>query len=534
MRVAASAVIGGVLLATALVVPALAQAPRAAEGVVLRVDAQEVIVDLGLDDGVPAGATVQVYRRLEVTHPVTRRVVVDRFPIGAVELAAVGRHLSIIRGASDLQRPPAVGDFVVWTPAEVSPEVVDPRTDPREAGLATAPDAATAALDQTFHATLGRELAQRVTLWEEYVAAFPQSPHLAAVGQELEWLRRRLAEERERKVTPAVPPKPVPLPVQAFVTLPQAVEVGQPLEVAVTATTPPEEVAAMRLLIRRQGEPGFTTLALAPDGERTWRARLDPSWVAPGVLEAVVETARADGELQVLSGTTAHPLPIAVSAPVRDPEPSADRSRASAVVDDVDFEAGAGDDAYLRLGADFRYVVDAGVLAAFRMGAGVFEGSGNSLAAMAAHQPSRSVGLGYGFAEAELHLAPIFGVALQLMAGNAQGGSGTPFESAFGFRGELRFGEPLGTRLLVGAAFTQQIGNEAWIEVAFDALPDVPMSGAVVVTNLPVGEDLGVSLVYGAGYRFNDLFSLMGRVGFNARTIDHTGFTLGAAALFNW
>ncbi len=90
-------------LATVLFVPGVAWADEPVveafivEGVVVRVDATEVVVDLGRDQGVPPDAVVQFYRRLEVTHSVTGEAMVDRFPIGHTRLSQVGALLSIAR-----------------------------------------------------------------------------------------------------------------------------------------------------------------------------------------------------------------------------------------------------------------------------------------------------------------------------------------------------------------------------------------------------------------------------------------------------
>ena len=71
-------------LVLACALPAFA-AP-AAPGVVMRVDDQELFVNLGQRDGVRAGSRLALYRRVVLTHPLSGAEVEDRFPIGVVVL----------------------------------------------------------------------------------------------------------------------------------------------------------------------------------------------------------------------------------------------------------------------------------------------------------------------------------------------------------------------------------------------------------------------------------------------------------------
>jgi hypothetical protein len=105
------------------------------EGVVVKVTNGEIIIDLGHTQGLPDAANVHVYRRVEVTHPVTQKAVVDRFPIGRMQLAKVGDKLSIGTSAESLDRLPTVGDYVVWTPPSpaTTPNTPGPnQTDPNQ------------------------------------------------------------------------------------------------------------------------------------------------------------------------------------------------------------------------------------------------------------------------------------------------------------------------------------------------------------------------------------------------------------------
>ncbi|MBM4320789.1 MAG: hypothetical protein FJ125_12765, partial [Deltaproteobacteria bacterium] len=113
--------------------------PMVVEGTVVQLEDNELVVDLGREQGLPGDAVVQLYRRLEVTHPLTKKVLVDRFPLGKIRLSEVGSLLSIARNIEGLSRPPKAGDFVVFEPRPVQPVA---RLEPAGgvgAGTASAP-----------------------------------------------------------------------------------------------------------------------------------------------------------------------------------------------------------------------------------------------------------------------------------------------------------------------------------------------------------------------------------------------------------
>ena len=69
------------------------------EGTVMAIQGEEIVLDLGAARGAADGASVELWRPIKLKHPVTGKVLTDRFRIGALELvqahplacAAVGR-----------------------------------------------------------------------------------------------------------------------------------------------------------------------------------------------------------------------------------------------------------------------------------------------------------------------------------------------------------------------------------------------------------------------------------------------------------
>ena len=534
--------LGALACALMLAAPAARAAPpsRGATATIVRVDQGELFIDLGTDQGLVAGQTVEVFRRIEITHPVTRRLLVDRFPIGTVTIAEAGRLLSIVDDFGTLTPPPRVGDQVEYgsrSPEPRSPAATTATTSttaPTGPSSTTPTTSSTPPLDpfiRVFEATLGLPPRDRISLWEEWAAANPRSPRLAAVREEIAILTRLLAP-----AVSSTAEKPRPRPAETLTArhaIPTRASPDQPIELYVTVLEH-ERVAQLRLLARRQGDPTYTFIPLVADGRLGARATLEGAWRNPGILQVRFEATTHEGRTEVLTGPGDVTMTI---APVeRDAVDERGRSRASARFDWVSFWTESDDDQFIRFETDFRYRLGGEVLEAFRMGVGLFKGRGASTDALDAglvEGEERSIN--YGFAEVELNGHRLFGIAGRLLVGSFQSSDRTePLSSAFGVAVEARVGEADKTRLYGGLQATEHIGREFWLRVAIAEVSGWPMEASVVVSDLPVGADYGVSLGYGLTWQATELFALSLRLGWNARTINHSGFTVGTGVVLSW
>jgi hypothetical protein len=525
------------------------------EGVVLKVADGEIILDLGHTQGLPDDTKVRVYRKVEVTHPVTQKTVVDRFPIGELQLTQVGETLSIGTNAQSLDRLPSVGDYVVWTPSgagsaqkeaaatdssgrannsekadEQDCDCEDVAPDLIGQGLAKQ-DPALAAVDAAFAKTLGRPLSERIEVWSAFLDEHPSNPYAAQVAQEVKWLRARLDQLREATTKQSEEVGPPSL--DGRVSVPTHVSPGAAVELVATFEQP-ERVQQVRVLMRRYDQPGYTERLLERSGDKNWRVRLDDEATEPGELDFFVEAVREDDTLELLHGSAGEPITLTVEPPANDPARRVDRSKATGVFEYVNFNSGEGKDEYLRFESDYRYHIGYGALEALKVGVGIFDGAGGPIDVIESGGEAEELTIAYGFAEMQFELNELVGISGRLLVGDRQSQSREGLQDTFGLRTELRIGRTDATRLELGAAQTDGIGNEAWIKLAVDELDQFPMSGEVVVTNLPVGEDLGVMLNYGTGYEFTDWFTLMARVGWNARTIQYQGPSVGLGSVINW
>lgn len=517
--------LAGVLLA----VPLYAEDRGVAEGVVVAVENNgEVIVDLGTGDGLPHASSVHIYRRVEVVHPTTGKKLVDRFPIGTLALDDVGALLSIAHDYRELSRRPSVGDFVVFEPVPESPvAVLAPSGEPGEP--APPADPARAAVEDAFAQTLGRPYTERIQVWEAYLAAHPASPYLDPIGKELTMLRAEVRRQRE----PVLPPEPgEPARLISRQSAPREAWPDDPLQVHV-AVAESELTEAVRLLVRRRGAVNFETVPMHRVGDRAWRAEVPQELRSPGRLEFFTEIVRTNGELEPVGRGSAALGTVTINKPIGARASDAGRSRATTRVEFVDFKSGKGQDHFVRFESDYTYRMDSGMFQAFRVGVGIFDGVGGTVDGIALGE-TRSRQVNFGFAELALGFHEYFGINLMASAGNHHQTEAGTAEGVFGFGGSLRIGELDGTRLDLGVTLTDEIGNEAWTRFTLDAIDRVPLSAGVIVTNLPVGADLGVSLELGAGYEVTDWLALGLTTGWNARTINHNGFTAGTSAILRW
>src|SRR6185312_6533930 len=113
--------------------------------------------------------------------------------------------------------------------------------------------------------------------------------------------------------------------------------------------------------------------------------------------------------------------------------------------------------------------------------------------------------------------------------------TGCELATGFGGRVRLRLGDEMGTNLAIAASFTRHVGT--LLEAAYHWLPApvVPVQIMVQVTDEPVPQDFGVRLIADVGYHARGSWfypSLRGS--YQARDINHAGFSGGAAMNFDW
>lgn len=526
-----------IILAALVFSTAALAAPRAAY--VLRIEGADVFVDVGRADGAAAGTRLKVYRVIEARHPVTGKALQGRFFLGELPVAEVGEALSRVRASPELLGLLSVGDVVelpeapraaattpraASVPAAPGGERRAPDGKGGRAPVATAPELAD--LKSAWEQALSLPPRERAQVWEQFLAAYPDSSLSGPLQAEIALLRSAADATDSRKARPAGALVPAP---SIAVSSPSRTLRGEPLAV-VAATTEGPVPRAVLLQWRTRGAATFKTVHMVPEGEGYFRAQVPPEGaVEPGV-DYFVEVVDGAGEVRPAAGTPQEPLGVDVRIPPgAEPVEKRDRSRVRLHDEFVDFNRFAMNDTYNLLEGDFLYRIY-GVVHAVRVGFGIYQGVGTSKDMLDAGPGPwvRPVGYTYGFGELELRLASSLAVLLKGSTGI------TPVGLRGGFEARLRIGSEAGTSLVLGGASTANIGQRANIALNWDAVRGWPMGAEVIVTNEPIGEDLGVRLIYSVGRSVTPWLDLQARLGYQLRDINHSGVSFGLGSTFHW
>jgi hypothetical protein len=528
-----------------LAFPSLARAQGAAtEGVVVQVENDDLVVDLGWSRGSAVGDEVEIWRPLRLHHPVTGRVITDRFLIGKLRLVQVRPNMSLAKPEGDLARPPEAGDVIVLAkPATSAPSTEDlsprhgalpapPASSPAVApapSTAVAPsDPEAALLTQLFDSLQGSSVPARIRAYESYVYAHPQSRYVKVLWAEARDLHKLVDGGGVAQRAPAVASAEAE-PLSAEAQPVERVVAGTPLSVAVALHGP---ASGAVLHARRSGQETYTSLPMVKVGPEYWSATIPSETVQAPALEWFIEGVASDGTHPVIGDpTTPH------TADVQDVQPKQARKvlgQAQIWTDYASFNTKAPNDYVWQtegyMGARFD---DVGVRA-LRTGFGVYRGVGGTLADLDSNDPRRnqgtSVGLTYGYLETEFGIVPTFSIVARGLMGLREDGLNG------GASGFVRIGSDLKTNLLLGGEVLGGIGLRGVTEFDWNVFERWPIMLRSEVTNQPagVGSDVGVRLIGQAGYKLLPHLVLSARASYQGRTISHAGPGAGAALGYTW
>jgi hypothetical protein len=570
-------------LTFALVLAFPAAAAADARPVVLAVDGDKIYVGLGGKDGVGAEAQLELLHVVVAKDPATGAKLRDEFALGVLTVERAGDHVALARAETALAGRVAAGDHVrlvggprsyrdPWqarvaaVAAEAPATVVAPPT--------TAQGAADAAeVRAAWQTTLGLPLADRIARWQRFLADQPRTAYAAAIRAEIASLEKQEAA-REAAIAEAARPTAdradriaalataltaadAPLVIDA----PPRAGAGAPVALAFLVRDP-RAVATAALFARGPGGAGFKRIELVRDGDAYLRGEIPKELVAAPGVDWYVEVIGADGAPAPSIGSHAAPHTIRVDAPVGEAPDATGRSQITLAADYVDFDGGlaAGFDQYVQAELDFTYRFIEPIYA-FRIGFGTLSGVGGPKDvidedpartcrdAIGAYR-CRRVSFNYAYAEVEYRVRPTIAVMIRPQAGlvatdsmpdsnatrctNSSDVDECRFTTGFGLRARVRLGEERSTNLVLGAGFTDGVGTVLEARYHWRPMPVLPIVLSVEVTDQPVPEDFGVRLIGDVGWRGLSWFYPSIRLAMQARDIDHTGFSGGAALNFDW
>ncbi|MEZ4297888.1 MAG: hypothetical protein R3B70_23225, partial [Polyangiaceae bacterium] len=437
-------------------------------GTVLSLDAGDLVIDLGASAGVTENQVIEIWRPYKLKHPVSGKILTDRFKIGQIQIGQVRPTMAMAKAVGTLSRDAAPGDVVIFTraapspagatgaPATGAPDAVSSTTAPAasaggaagEAGASGMPgDPDAGAVSALFEGLRGMSVGTRIAQYEQFVREHPKTRFAQVLLEEEAALRQLFKNARAEESAKAAEPDGRPVLVHG----PGKVRAlsGRPVQVAVEIGG---VVRGAVLHVRKKGETAFAPMPMKSAGRGYFAIVVPQERVADRDLEYFVEAVGEGGNRSVV-GDAFDPERIEVTPapPVR--LPPAGKSSASVLTDFADYNRVRGNDyAWQTEGTFGIRFKDLGIRAV-RMGFGVFRGVSGSVNELDLQgKDPRQVGLTYGYLEGEFGFHKYFSIiargAVGLLDDGVSGG------------GQLfaRIGNDQRTNLLLGGEVLGGVG----------------------------------------------------------------------------
>ncbi|HEY5946362.1 MAG TPA: hypothetical protein VIV40_12755 [Kofleriaceae bacterium] len=515
-----------------LLAPALAHADdEIVRGTIVKIEAQEIYLNVGVDRGVNGGATVRLKRPISLRHPVTRAQIQDWIPIGSASVTQAGAVLSrAVVGE-------LVGELKVGDVAEVlvdRPDRAPTQTAQQTAQPGGAPpvDQATAEVLGVFAAQAGQPLDARIASWERYLSTRGNSPYADAIKRDLDQLHT-LRDELQ--------PHNAKQSSETLLTLrhdpPKVAPAGSPIPV-VFVLDQPERVASAYLHYRVRGNRTYRSVLLVREHDIYLRGAVPAEVVTTAGVDYFVEASTAQGQSGLALGTPLEPVAVTVTKPsLIDTFGSAPgRSSVKLAIDYLDFarlETRSGDrtDYMVTANVDFTYRLNSAV-ESLGVGYGVYSGKGGS-ANMEWTDASLipKSGFHYGYADIEIG-GRTEGVHVSgggaLIAGVGRDGFG------MGGEGRFRVGDRDGTNLALIARTVSEVGFLSDIKFTAKPAQSFLIGVSVGATDQPNKGDVGVKLGTELEVLAIKNVSLLLRGSWQGRNTMHGGLGAGGGLGFYW
>lgn len=499
-------------------------------GSIVKIEAQEIYISVGVDKGVTGGASVRLKRPISLKHPITRATVQDWIPIGSASVTQAGSVMSrAVIG--ELVSSVKVGDI-----AEVlvdRPDAPRPVDAPKPAGPQAPPiDPATAEVLGLFASQSGQPLEARIAAWERYLSMRASSPYAAAIRRDLDQLHTLREQTRPRSNA------------QNAATM---VSVGHEAPTTAVAGTQvalvfvleqPERVASAYLHYRARGARTYRSLLLVREHDIYLRGALPADAVAPPGIDYFVEISTPQGATGLALGSPVEPIAVDVAKPTMLERFGSAPGRSSVKIaadylsfSSLDTRAGDRTDRMVTANVDFTYRLDSFV-ESLGVGYGVYAGTGGfANMVWSDTMPADRSGFHYGYADMEVggdtegvHVA----AGGQLIAGVGKDGFG------LGVEGRVRVGSRDATNLALIARTVEQVGFLSDIRFGARPVSGLLLGISVGATNQPNRGDVGVKLGTELEVIAIRNVSVIVRASWQGRSTAHGGLGGGGGLGFYW
>ncbi len=514
--------------------PAVAHADdEIVRGAIVKIEAQEIYVNIGVDRGVTGGSSVRIKRPVSLRHPVTRAPIQDWIPIGSASVTQAGAVLSRAV-VGDLVTELKVGDVAEVLvdrpdrpPAETGPQMPVPQP-------AAAPqiDPATAEVLGVFAAQAGQPIEARIAAWERYLSTRANSPYAEAIKRDLDQLHTLREELQPHKAASGNESI-----IQLTHAPPKVVPAGTPFPL-VFVLDQPDRVASAYLHYRVRGDRTYRSVLLVREHDIYLRGAVPAEVVTTAGVDYFVEASTPQGESGLAYGSPVEPVDVEVSKPSLIDEFGSAPGRSSVKIaadylsfENLDPRSGNRTDYMVTANVDFTYRLDSAV-ESLGVGYGVYSGEGG-YKDMDWTDPTlipRS-GFHYGYADIEVG-GRTEGVHVSgggsLIAGVGREGFG------MGGEGRFRIGDRDATNLALILRTISQVGFISDIKFTAKPASSFLVGVSVGATDQPNQGDVGVKLGTELEVLALKNMSLIVRGSWQGRTTTHGGFGGGGGLGFYW
>src|SRR5262245_13343695 len=297
----------------------LAAAPTEVQGTVIELDKDGLVLDLGTAAGATSGVVLDLWRPFRIKHPVSGKLITDRFKIGQIQIEQVRPSMSLSKPVGSLSRPAEAGDLVFLTPPEpppaptpavarvppVAPAPAPAASDPYEpceAEPAEAADPDAKNVTDMFDYLKNTNIPVRIAKYEEFLRAHPGSRFFTVIFEENIALKRLLAPQPTASAPGAQNVRPQP----ALLSGPGRMDAvpGQPIRVAVELT---EGADGAVLQVRKKGESLYVPIPMARVGKGYFAATIPGERIDEKDIEYFIEAVGSGGYATPMLGTSREP-----------------------------------------------------------------------------------------------------------------------------------------------------------------------------------------------------------------------------------